>query len=214
VTVLRTYSFGLSEFFTFHLTEPKARDTLSLVGISRPKKRQDTMSEQNPTPEEVAEKAAKEKALAEAKAAAKLDNDTRSGVGTRAQVGQTRGRSTSVITYEAWDFNQPETLVKTLAQFFDYRKVNEMGETAGEAYIVNRLMRGDNEVMQEIASDPIAEFVDLAWPEDIQTRFRLVVRNYANGANVSIEDAVSLIKPGIDAAAKAAKLASAAPVAK
>jgi hypothetical protein len=48
-----------------------------------------------------------------------------------------------------------------------------------------------------LASDPVAEYVDATWSEDVQKQFRLVVRNYSNATGVSIEDAVALIKPGI-----------------
>lgn len=56
------------------------------------------------------------------------------------------------------------------------------------------------------ASDPIAEFVEKTWPDEIQKMFKTVVRNYSNSADVSIEDAVALIKPGIVASqARSAK---------
>jgi len=172
------------------------------------------MSEQNPTPEEQAVIDAKEKALADAKSKAKSVNDARTGKGTRVFVGQTRGRSTQVISWEAFDESLPDTLPKTLSELMELTGIDKMDSAVGESTLVSYGIKGYNEVSYTVASDPVAEFVDLTWPEDIQTRFRLVVRNYANGANVSIEDAVTLIKPGIDAAAKATKLAAAVPAAK
>ena len=59
------------------------------------------------------------------------------------------------------------------------------------------LIDGYNDAAYTAASDPVAEFVDATWAEDVQKQFRLVVRNYANATGVSIEDAVALIKPGI-----------------
>jgi len=53
-----------------------------------------------------------------------------------------------------------------------------------------------NDAAYTAASDPLAEFVDLSWAPEAQTQFRLVVRNYSRGANVPLEDAVALIKPG------------------
>ncbi len=169
------------------------------------------MSDEKPTAEELAakeaEKEAKKKAVAEAEAAAKEDNDTRTGVGTRAAVSQARGRSNAIISHEAWDLSLPETLPKTLAEFFTYRSVDKMGQDEGESFIVSRLLRGDNEILLEVASDPIAAFVDSSWSPEMQTRFKTSVRNIAKDANLSIEDAVSLIKPAIDAASKASRSA-------
>ena len=130
-------------------------------------------------------------------------NTGKTGKGLRTFLGMTRGRNPQEIQYENWDDSLPETLPLTLSEFMDLRKIQD------EKEIVRRLVLGDNEILYKEASDPVAEFVDLSWPEEIQNRFRLVVRNYANGANVTIEDAVSLIKPGIDAAAKALKSAAA-----
>ena len=165
------------------------------------------MSEEKPTAEEQAVIDAKAAVLKLATDKAKEVNTSRTGKGTRVFVGQTRGRSTQVITWEAFDESLPDTLPKTLTEFMELSGIDKMDSAVGEATLVNYSVKGFNENSYTVASDPIAEYVDLTWPEDIQSRFRMVVRNYASGANVSIEDAVSLIKPGIDAAAKAAKLA-------
>ena len=122
---------------------------------------------------------------------AKTANATRTGKGTRVRVGQTRGRNPQVISWEAFDESQPDTLPKTLSEFMEITKVSD--ETA----IVQYLIDGYNDAAYTAASDPVAEFVDATWAEDVQKQFRLVVRNYANATGVSIEDAVALIKPGI-----------------
>lgn len=117
-------------------------------------------------------------------------NKTRSGVGTRLQAGMTRGKGTMVITWEAFDNSVPDTLPSTIQQFMDTTAVKD------EPSLVNFLIVGFNDANYTAASDPLAEYVDPTWPPDAQTQFRLVVRNYSRGASVSLEDAVSLIKPG------------------
>jgi hypothetical protein len=129
---------------------------------------------------------AREKADAEAA----LDNATRTGVGTRLMVGQTRGKGTMVIKYEKFDETQPATLPTSIQQFMDVTKVKD------EPSIVERLILGHNELLYTAASDPLAEFVEDTWPDEAKTQFRLVVRNYSRGASVSLDDAVALIKPG------------------
>lgn len=118
-------------------------------------------------------------------------NKTRTGKGTRVRVGQTRGKNPQVIEWEAFDESLPETLPATLSEFMDIAKVSD------EKQIVALLVDGFNSAQYTAASDPIAEYVEPTWSEDIQRQFRLTVRNYANATGVSIEDAVGLIKPGI-----------------
>lgn len=118
-------------------------------------------------------------------------NKTRTGKGTRVAVGQTRGRNPQVISWERYDESQPDTLPKTLSEFMENAKISD------EPTIVSFLIDGFNSAAYTAASDPVAEFVDLSWPEDVQKQFRIVVRNYSNATGVSIEDAVALIKPGI-----------------
>jgi hypothetical protein len=139
--------------------------------------------------EKEAEKAAKEARAKEIAAKEAALNKDKSGKGLRFFVGFTRGRSTQMVEYENWDEAQTDTLPLSLSEFMDIRKISD------EKEIVKRLILGDNELLYKEASDPVAEFVDLTWPEDIQKNFRIVVRNYATGANVSIEDAANLIKP-------------------
>lgn len=118
-------------------------------------------------------------------------NNGRSGIGTRMFVGKTRGKGSVVITYENFDESKPETLPTSLQGFIEYTKADEKA-------LLDYLIRGYNAEKYEAASDPLAEFVDPTWPDDAQTQFRLVVRNYARGANVMLEDAVKLIKPGFE----------------
>lgn len=138
-------------------------------------------------------KTEQEIAIDAAEAAVKSVNDTRTGKGTRLRVGQTRGRNPQVIKFENFDESQPDTLPKTLSEFMEITKVQD------EPTIMGYLIDGFNSNSYVLASDPVAEFVDASWPDDVQKQFRIVVRQYAAGANVSIEDAVALIKPGIAA---------------
>lgn len=117
-------------------------------------------------------------------------NAARSGIGTRLRVGQTRGKNPVIIEWEAYDRSKPDTLPTTIQAFMDNTNVKD------EPSLVSFLIDGFNDSNYEAASDPLAEFVDLTWPQDAQTQFRLVVRNYSRGASVSLEDAVQLIKPG------------------
>lgn len=121
-------------------------------------------------------------------------NKTRTGKGTRIRVGQTRGKNPQVISWEAFDDAQPDTLPATLAEFMEISGVKE------EPSIVGMLIDGYNNQAYSSASDPIKEFVNPAWDEETVSRFRIVVRNYAANAEVSLEDAVALIKPGVEKA--------------
>ncbi|MGI0013932.1 MAG: hypothetical protein ACREBU_10905 [Nitrososphaera sp.] len=123
---------------------------------------------------------------------AEVQNKQRTGIGTRVRVGQTRGKSPLVITWEAFDDSKPETLPTSIQEFTSVTK------TADEATLLNYLIVGYNDAAYTAASDPLAEFVNPTWPDEAQVQFRLVVRNYSRGANVSLEDAVTLIKPGFE----------------
>jgi hypothetical protein len=118
-------------------------------------------------------------------------NAGKTGKGLRSFLGMTRGRNPLEIQFENWDESQPDTLPLTLSEFMDLRKVTD------EKDIVRRLILGDNEILYTEASDPVAEYVESTWSDDVKKQFRLVVRNYATATGVSIEDAVALIKPGI-----------------
>lgn len=119
--------------------------------------------------------------------------------GTLLRMGQTRGKNPQIVTWEAFDESHPETLPVTLSEFMDLAK------TQDEKLIVSYIIDGFNSAQYTAASDPIAEYVDASWPEEIQKGFRLAVRNYSVNAMVSIEDAVALIKPGIEKAVAAKK---------
>lgn len=135
---------------------------------------------------------AQEMELASKQKAADEANSSRSGVGLRVRVGQTRGRNPIVISWEAFDESKPETLPKGVQEFITVTGVKD------EPSLVSYLISGYNDAAYTAASDPLAEYVNPAWPSDAATQFRLVVRNYSRGANVSLEDAVALIKPGFE----------------
>lgn len=136
------------------------------------------------------ERSAKEIELEAEQKKADETNKARTGVGTRVRVGQTRGKNPMVISWEAFDESQPATLPTTIANFMETTSVKD------EPTLVSFLIGGLNDANYTAASDPLAEYVDLTWPQEAQTQFRLVVRNYSRGAQVSLEDAVALIKPG------------------
>jgi hypothetical protein len=136
-------------------------------------------------------KTAQEIAVDAAELKAKEVNETRSGKGTRVAVGQTRGRNPQVVSYERFMESQPDTLPTTLSEFMEVSKVQD------EKTIVSFLIDGFNSASYTAASDPVAEFVEDTWTDEVKKQFRLVVRNYSNATGVSIEDAVALIKPGI-----------------
>lgn len=121
---------------------------------------------------------------------ADVENAKRTGVGVRVRVGQTRGKNPQVITWEAFDESKPDTLPTSIQAFMDVTGVKD------EPTLVSYLIAGSNDAAYTDAADPLKEYVDLSWPQDAQTQFRLVVRNYSRGASVSLEDAVALIKPG------------------
>lgn len=157
------------------------------------------------TAEEKAKAEARAKEIAKAQEEADKVNASRSGKGTRVQVGSTRGRATQVIKYENWDDSKPDTLPTSFAEVIDIHKARNQEGDFAEKEIVRRWILGDNDILYSEASDPVAEFVEATWPEDIQKQFRIVVRNYATATVISIEDAVALIKPGFVKAQAATK---------
>jgi hypothetical protein len=118
------------------------------------------------------------------------ENSKRTGVGKRVMVGQTRGKNPQIITWEAFADELPDTHPKSVDEF-----TNVVGEKS-EAELVQRLIIGENELAYIAASDPIKEYVEPTWDDDVQTNFRLVVRNYARTLMLGIDEAVALIKPG------------------
>lgn len=146
----------------------------------------------------------RDKKLAEATSKADEQNKTRTGKGTRVRVGQTRGKNPQVVSWEAFDLTLVDTLPTKIDEF--HKLVGEPSESV----MVSYLLDGYNDSMYSAASDPIAEFVEPSWPEDIQKNFRLVVRNQSAMLGISIEDVVNMIKPQVEKAV-AAKKASEAP---
>lgn len=149
---------------------------------------------------------AREKLVAERQKEVDAINAKREGKGTRVRVGQTRGKNPQIIVWEAFDESLPKTLPESVPEFL------EMTKTEDEKLYLSYLIGGYNDAQYTAASDPIAEYVNPAWDDKAQAGFRVTVRQYAQNAGVSIEDAVALIKPGIEksqvarlAAAEAAK---------
>lgn len=132
---------------------------------------------------------AREKLVEEMKAKAEKVNSSRTGKGTRIRVGQTRGKNPQIVTWEAFDDSKPETCPASTEEFMTLTGKSD------DKTLTALLIDGFNSAAYTAASDPIAEYVEATWPDDMQARFRLVVRNFAAGANVSIEDAVGVIKP-------------------
>lgn len=125
---------------------------------------------------------------------AKVDaaNAGRTGIGTRAAFGYTRGKGSMPFVYERFDESLPDTLPKSMQEFITATKV------ADDAALTKLAIAGYNEKLYTDASDPIAEHVNPTWDEEVRNRFRLVVRNYMAGADASLDDAVALIKPGFE----------------
>lgn len=130
--------------------------------------------------------------LANKQKAAEETNAKREGKGTRLRVGQTRGKNPQVVQWEAFDESKPETLPTTVDEFM------KLTNTSDEGVYLSYLIEGFNSAQYTSASDPLAEFVEAHWPEDAQKQFRMAVRQYANAVGASLEDAVALIKPGLD----------------
>lgn len=116
-------------------------------------------------------------------------NKSRSGIGTRQVVGATRGKNPQIITYEQWDDSQPDTLPKTIEAFVEHTKIEA-------PTLLNFAIRGQNDALYEAASDPLAEFVVPSWPADVQSTFRQAVRNYSRGLQMTLDEAVAVIRPG------------------
>lgn len=116
--------------------------------------------------------------------------------GTRIFVGYTRGRNTQPISFENFDEKKPDTLPKSIEEFLKLTSIDVNDETR----IVGLLVDGYNAEQYTLASDPIAEFINPAWSADTQKSFRMAVRSYASATGSSIDDAVAIIKPGLDKA--------------
>lgn len=139
----------------------------------------------------------REKLVTEMETKAEATNKARTGKGTRVRVGQTRGKNPQVISWEAFDDSKPDTLPKSLEEF------TSLVPGLDEPTLVSYAIDGYNLAQYTAASDPIAEYVNPAWPDAIKAQFRITVRNYSNATQTAIEDAVALIKPGIERAVAA-----------
>lgn len=117
-------------------------------------------------------------------------NKTRTGVGLRMFTGLTRGKGSQVVTWEAFDESKPESLPTSVQQFMDVTGKKEQKD------LLDYLVAGFNSSQYTAASDPIAEYVENTWSDEVQGQFRIVVRNYAKLPGQSIESAVELLKPG------------------
>lgn len=117
---------------------------------------------------------------------AKAENESRTGKGLRVMVGATRGRQTQNIKYEAFDQSKPDTLPVSIAEFASLTNVTD------ENQLVEFLIDGFNDYQYRQASDPIAEFVNKAWPDDVQLAFRTSVRNYAKAMEEPIDEVAKL----------------------
>lgn len=141
------------------------------------------------------EKAKANKARSEAMASKEKElNAGKTGKGTRTAVSMTRGKGSQEVQYEAFDTNQSDTLPVNLEEFMTLTGIEG---TEGEKKLIAWAIDGFNSDAYSIASDPIAEFVEPNWTPELAGRFKLAVRNYAAATNVSVEDAVAVIKPGI-----------------
>jgi hypothetical protein len=106
--------------------------------------------------------------------------------------GKTRGKNPRDITYKV--LSAPPANIK---QFMD------VTGTTKEAEVCEYLFEGFNSLQYSAASDEIGEFIpDTGWGQDKETvaQFRLAVRNYSKMTEMSIEDAVNLIRPGVEKA--------------
>lgn len=134
--------------------------------------------------QEVAKAVEKDKA----QKAADAVNATRSGIGTRQFVGATRGKGSVVITFEQFDETKPETLPKSLTEFSDVAKISD------EKELVSLLIEGYNDKLYKDASDPLAEFVNPTWDDDVKLQFRLVARNYAKAMELPLDEVAAQMR--------------------
>lgn len=111
--------------------------------------------------------------------------------------GKTRGKNPRDIEYQAFDLEKPDTLPKTIKEFMEATGMDASSKST-EPELVELLVNGFNDSQYSAASDEIGEFINDAWDKDTQSQFRLAVRNYSKLSGMTIEEAVTLIKPGTD----------------
>lgn len=113
--------------------------------------------------------------------------------GLRYFTNSTRGKGSMFINYQGFDTDKPETLPSDLKEFAQITGINEQKD------LLDLLIEGYNATQYQTASDPIAEFVNDSWDKDTKAQFRLVVRNLSKAADIPLEQAVAMVKPGIEA---------------
>lgn len=119
-------------------------------------------------------------------------NAGKSGKGTRFVLANTRGKGSVQIKYAAFDSDVVGSLPETVSEFMDLSGVTDEGE------LVSFLITGFNDASYKRASDPVSEFVNPAWPNEIAESFKLAVKNLVK-AGLDIDKVVAMVKPGIDA---------------
>jgi hypothetical protein len=124
--------------------------------------------------------------------------------GKRHRVGQTRGKNPKVITWLAWDTEQPETLPATQEDFMILSGIES------EPLIVSYLIDGENAAAYSAASDVLAEYCEPNWSDATSKTFKSIINGYVQQTGVSVEDAVALMKPGIMKAMEARLAAASA----
>ena len=119
-------------------------------------------------------------------------NKAQTGKGLRMLVGATRGRNTMNIKYQAFDESVPESLPKTLQEFVEITGIKDNAELA------SLLITGFNDKAYTEASDPIAEFVNKSWDDETRSKFKAAVRLLVSLQGLSIQEAVDMVRPGIE----------------
>lgn len=119
--------------------------------------------------------------------------------GLRHFYGNTRGKGSMPIRWQAFDESKPDTLPADIKEFTQLT-----GVTSAEK-LLEFLVTGFNDSQYTAASDPIAEHVNPTWDDDTKIQFRNVVRNLTKAMGKTIDEVVAMVKPGIEAnfAAKA-----------
>lgn len=118
-------------------------------------------------------------------------NAARSGKGLRLAVASTRGKNPTPVTYESFDESKPDTLPETIAEFMQLSSVED------EATIVRYLITGYNDDSFRLASDPVAEFVEASWPDEVQASFKAAVKQLVKAGIGDVETVVAMVKPGV-----------------
>lgn len=136
----------------------------------------------------------REKALNDAVAAAQATNKTREGKGLRLAVSSTRGKNPVPVTYESFDTDDAKSLPDSVSEFMQLSGIDD------EAQLVAFLITGYNDNSFRIASDPVAEYVNLAWPAEVQKSFKDSVKTLVkSGVFADVEAAVAVIRPATEA---------------